>query len=142
MRVPLIMRWPGHFGEGHTCDALVENIDVCPTILEMLGLESGWTQGKSLLPVLEDPSVDVRDFQLSEIRTQERRFCLRTRESKYAVTEDGQGFMLYDLSSDPDEQYNLIGKDTEMENRMRDALLRRLLSTQHTTERPIEDLHR
>jgi choline-sulfatase len=141
MRVPLIMRWPGHFGEGYTCHALVENIDVCPTILEILGLESGWAQGKSLLPVLEDPSGEVRDYQLSEIRTQERRFCLRTRESKYAVTEDGRGFMLYDLSSDPDEQHNLIGKD-EMENRMREALLRRLLSTQHTTERPIEDLHR
>ena len=54
----------------------------------------------------------------------------------------GNGEQMFDLRSDPDEQHNLIGKNSEMENRMREFLLRRLLSTQHTTERPIEDLHR
>jgi arylsulfatase A-like enzyme len=140
MRVPLVMRWPGHLESGQTCDALAENIDVCPTILELLGLETGWAQGKSLIPVLEDPAGEVRNFQLSEIQTQQRRFCLRTREVKYAVTEDGRGFMLYDLATDPDEQHNLVGVNGDLEKDMREALTLRLLSSQHSTENPITDL--
>jgi hypothetical protein len=50
--------------------------------------------------------------------------------------------MLYDLASDPDEQNNLIGSDMEMESRMKEELLQRFISSQHSTERPIEDLHR
>jgi choline-sulfatase len=140
MRVPLLMRWPDHIGRGITRDALVENIDVCPTILQALGLDDSWPVGRSLLPVLEDPSLEVRKCQLSEVQTTERRFCIRTRERKYATTEDGRGFMLYDLGNDPEEQNNLIGKDVETGNRMREALLRRLISSQHSTERPVEEL--
>ena len=50
--------------------------------------------------------------------------------------------MLYDLSSDSDEQHNLIGMNDELEGKMREALLERLISSQHSTERPIEDLNR
>ena len=50
--------------------------------------------------------------------------------------------MLYDLEKDPGEQHNLIGSDDGLEDRMREELLRRLLSSQHTTGRPIEDLTR
>jgi choline-sulfatase len=140
MRVPLIMRWPGHFEEGKTCDALVENIDVCPTILGVFGLDEPWPLGRSLLPLLEEPSGEIRENQLSEIQTTRRRFCLRTRDSKYAVLDDGKGFMLYDLAGDPDEQHNLIGQDEDLEALMRENLLRRLISSQHSTERPIGNL--
>lgn len=34
---------------------------------------------------------------------------LRTERHKYAVHEDGAGYMLYDLAEDPQERNNLIG---------------------------------
>ena len=53
VRVPLIMSWPGQFVQGLRSAALVETIDVAPTLMDACGLgvpES--MQGKSLLPLL------------------------------------------------------------------------------------------
>ncbi|MDF1823621.1 MAG: sulfatase [Verrucomicrobiales bacterium] len=36
-RVPMIMRWPGHIPAGTTSDAIVNNIDLYPTLLELTG---------------------------------------------------------------------------------------------------------
>jgi arylsulfatase A-like enzyme len=53
VRVPLIISWPGHFQEGLVSDALVELMDLAPTLLEACGLPtSGRIQGRSLLPIL------------------------------------------------------------------------------------------
>jgi len=53
VRVPLIMSWPGRFSNGLRSDALVETIDVAPTLMAACGLEvPGSMQGKSLLPLL------------------------------------------------------------------------------------------
>ena len=39
VRVPTIMRWPGHIHEGTTCDHLCGTIDVLPTIANLIGSE-------------------------------------------------------------------------------------------------------
>ena len=134
MRVPLILRWPGQSQQGATSDALVEIIDVYPTILAALGIEgSSRCLGRSLLPLLSDPDAPFRDCQLSEIhRAGERRLCLRTRAHKYAARQNGDGYMLYDLQDDPGEQHNLIGRNADLERGLRDQLLRRLISSQYS----------
>jgi arylsulfatase A-like enzyme len=39
---------------GQVSEALVELVDICPTLLEAAGVEIPWTiQGKSLLPILD-----------------------------------------------------------------------------------------
>jgi arylsulfatase A-like enzyme len=54
VRVPLILSCPGRFRQALASDALVELVDVAPTLLEAAGLEVPWTmQGRSLLPILE-----------------------------------------------------------------------------------------
>ncbi|MBN1864660.1 MAG: sulfatase-like hydrolase/transferase [Victivallales bacterium] len=134
MRVPLIVSWPGRFASGVESDALVEIIDIFPTILDSLGIElsSARCVGNSLLPLLEGAGGTLRDAQLSEIDSfGERRFCVRTRSCKYAVREDGIGYMLYDLERDPSEQNNLIGKDKKLEKEMREMLLQRLMASQY-----------
>ncbi len=134
MRVPLIMSWPGRFSEGATSNALVEIIDVYPTLLEALGLEPpGRCLGRSLIPVLTDPARDFRDAQLSEISHADgRRICVRTSRHKYAVRQNGDGYMLYDISDDPDEQYNMIGEEPDIEHDLREILLRRLVAAQYS----------
>ena len=54
VHVPMIWRWPGHAQAGLESDALVELVDIAPTLLEAAGIEIPWQmQGRSLLPILE-----------------------------------------------------------------------------------------
>ena len=54
VRVPMIWSWPGRFGAAVESDALVELVDIAPTLLEAAGLPQPWQmQGRSLLPILE-----------------------------------------------------------------------------------------
>ena len=65
VRVPLIFSWPGRFKEDLRSDALVELLDMTPSVLELAGLEvPDYVQGKSLLPILRgEVSPDYhRDF--------------------------------------------------------------------------------
>ena len=53
VRVPLIFSWPGELRAGLRSDALVESVDVAPTLLEAAGLEVPRSmQGRSLLPLM------------------------------------------------------------------------------------------
>ncbi len=134
MRVPFIFRWPGHFEKGTTSDALAETVDIFPTILDSLGLDSSARAlGRSLLPALKGESNHIRRQQLSEVlHAGERRICLRSPGEKYALREDGTGFMLYDLQDDPDEQHNLIGQETGREKLLREDTLNRLVWEQYS----------
>ena len=71
VRVPLIMSWPGRFVQGVRSQALVETVDVAPTLMDACGLEVPATmQGKTLLPLLSgkaDPSFHKKAV-LSEYR--------------------------------------------------------------------------
>jgi arylsulfatase A-like enzyme len=58
--VPLILSWPGRFPAGLKSDALVELIDLAPTLLSLGGAAiPDRVQGRTLLPILmqgSDPS--------------------------------------------------------------------------------------
>lgn len=132
LNVPLIVRWPGHIQGGRTSDALTENIDVYPTLLEAVGAEpSTRCFGRSLWPVLSDPSVSHRDAVFSEIGKDERFTMIRTDRYKYALDNTGEGYLLYNMVEDPQEQRNLIGHPgmEEVEEKLRDRILRFLLQT-------------
>lgn len=64
VRVPLIFRWPQRFVRGLASDALVETIDLAPTLLEAAGMSiPHGMQGRSLMPILEgraEPTVHKR----------------------------------------------------------------------------------
>jgi len=128
--IVMTVRWPGHVEGGKVSDALVETIDVFPTLLEAVGAEpSHRCLGRSLWPCLRHPSAEVREDVLSEIHDTT---MIRTRRWKYACDAQGRGYMLFDLENDPNEQNNLIGTPgaDAVEAEMRERLLRRLLATQ------------
>ena len=53
VRVPLIMALPGRFRDARRCEALVELIDIAPTLLDLAGVpHPPRMQGRSLLPIL------------------------------------------------------------------------------------------
>jgi len=66
-RVPLIFRLPNGKGAGKRSASMVELVDVLPTICEAAGVAiPDSAEGKSLLPLFEDPKINVRDFALSQ----------------------------------------------------------------------------
>ena len=137
LRVPLIVRWPGRIPPG-TRDALVENIDILPTVLAAIGVPPPpMSLGRSLLPVISNPQAQHRTDLLSEIYYGgSRNTMLKTARHKYVIDQDGRGYMLYDLAEDPDEQHNLIGAPAArtLEQRMRGALLVRLAASAYVMD--------
>ena len=117
VRVPLIMSWAGQFENGLRSNALVETIDVAPTLLAACGLEiPSSMQGKSLLPILQgkaDPS-HHKDHVISEYREAMGGHADATHASmvfdgRYkSVFYHGHDLAeLFDHSNDPEEYENL-----------------------------------
>ncbi|MBK8092574.1 MAG: sulfatase-like hydrolase/transferase [Verrucomicrobiaceae bacterium] len=56
VRVPCLMRWPGHIPAGKTCAEAVMEMDLLPTLAALCGgtLSKNPLDGKNILPLLED----------------------------------------------------------------------------------------
>jgi len=77
IRIPLLAYGPSLIKPGKTCDAIVANIDVAPTLLELAGLDvPEWIDGQSFSGLLNEPSAteSCRDALLYEYYW-EQRFC-------------------------------------------------------------------
>lgn len=67
VRVPCIMRWPGHIPSGSVCRSPAMTIDLMPTFAELSGaqLPAYALDGKSIAPLLKNPDTPpVQDFYL------------------------------------------------------------------------------
>lgn len=84
--VTMAMRVPGYPG-GKVTDALASHIDIYPTLCELLKLPApAWLQGRSLVPVLQDPAARVNPWIFSEVNyhvSYEPQRCVRTERFKY-----------------------------------------------------------
>lgn len=66
-RVPLVIRAPGMPAAGEPAAALVEHVDLYPTLAELAGLEPpAELDGRSLGPILRDPAAAGKAFALSQ----------------------------------------------------------------------------
>lgn len=120
VRVPLILSWPGHFKSGLRSDALVELVDLVPTLLTAAGMPiPARVQGKSLYDLCSgkaDPH-QHKDYAYTEyyvgqpfhkaLRTQPLVTMIRSRTHKIAVYAGMEQGELYDLKADPNEFDNL-----------------------------------
>lgn len=53
LRVPFVLRFPGHVAEGRTVTSRVRSLDVAPTLLDLLGVPAPETfRGQSLAPLI------------------------------------------------------------------------------------------
>lgn len=67
IKTPLVFHWPAGISKVTTPRGLVSTIDLAPTILELAGVEIPPTfQGVSLVPLLSEPDIRVRDFVFAE----------------------------------------------------------------------------
>ncbi len=114
IRVPLIVRYPNRAPAGTAVDALVLNVDLAPTLLDLAGIATPeHMQGQSFAPLLSGGPGERRDhvyynyffeppFPVPTTHT------LRTPRYKY-IEYEGRGPELYDLVADPHEKQNLVG---------------------------------
>ena len=115
VRVPLLVSWPGQFRAGVRSDALVELLDLAPTLLEAAGSPvPPQMRGRSLLPLLTGaaPPERHREFVRAEYHDAvalpggSRATMIRDERHKLVVYH-GHGLgELYDLRDDPDEFAN------------------------------------
>jgi len=123
VRVPLILSCPARLRQGLRSSALVELLDLAPTLLELADLSlPERMQGRSLLPILtgEAPPDQFREFVRAEYYDAlDSSFC-HAKDGTYAtmyrdarhklVVYHGHGLgELYDLETDPNEFNDLWG---------------------------------
>lgn len=121
VHVPLIMSCPGTVKQGVVSDALVELVDVVPTIMDLIGMEiPPAVQGKSLAQILigeKSPHFHKDavycEFFSSLHGCHDHLFATMYRTTRYKLIlyhgrDEGE---LYDMKQDPCEFDNLYGLD-------------------------------
>ncbi|MBI3852805.1 MAG: sulfatase [Verrucomicrobia bacterium] len=118
----LLMRYPGKIKLKQSTKALVEFIDIFPTVLDYAGVPiPSNVQGKSLVPVLsgktrrhrEQVFIEYSENEEAYIRTDRWKFIYstgkRVREDGYVTDnpQPGRTIQLFDLKRDPEEMQNL-----------------------------------
>lgn len=85
--VSLIMNFPNDLAQGEAVDALVSQLDIFPTICDLLDFnQPDWLQGQSLLPLLENKTEQVREEIFTEVTfhaAYEPMRAVRTQRYKY-----------------------------------------------------------
>ena len=116
--IPLIISWPSHIKKGIVNEKLASHINITPTIIDFFGEDiSKIIEGKSMIPMLENPDIGIDENVFIEY-------------TRYEIDHDGFGGFqpirctfdgryklsinlldkdeLYDLEKDPYEMNNLI----------------------------------
>lgn len=139
IHVPMAIRYPALISTPHVDTNLVANIDIAPTIFQIIGLPTpSRFDGVSLVPLLKGRSKPVREALLVEgwKKGPARSPFVEVHTLQHAYIETPEmGRELYDLNSDPDEIHNLSGlpEYAALEKSLRDTLVK--LATPHTPAR-------
>jgi len=114
LKVPMVVRWPGRVRPGSTEGALVQNLDLAQTFLDVAGIEApDRMQGRSLLPLLDgEDAADWRNSIYYEyfeegIHNVQPHRGVRTDRWKLMHFPGSDEWELYDLKTDPIEVQNL-----------------------------------
>ena len=114
---PLIIKAPGYDMAGKVTDALVETVDIYPTLADLCGIEyEDNLDGESLVPILENTTLKGKPYARSfyyrnlalgkTIKTDAYRIVRWATESDSTVAIE-----LYDHMSDPEENINIASEN-------------------------------
>jgi len=142
-RIPILISGPG-IKAGQRTSALIETVDLYPTLLELTGQSTPETgiagmglDGKSVVPVLKDPSQKVNDYvfhaypRAEKTEDTKRKLIGRAvRNDRYRLVEwkepndpaERAAIELYDYQADPLEKKNLAKDNPELVTQLRAVL--------------------
>lgn len=110
--VPLVMKLPGGRLAGESRGALVQAVDIAPTILDIVGAEAEPRfQGRSFVDVLENSGLDVRTGYASLVNKALSLRAATTNRGKYIHDLVERREMWFDLERDPGEQHPMGAPD-------------------------------
>ncbi len=119
-RVPAMIRWPGHIAPRQVSDELVANLDMYRTFLEAGGgkLPDHPVDGYDVMPFLtgqtqQSPRQEFGYFN-GELQG--------LRQGQWKLREVNGETELFDLQTDPGEQYNRAETELEIVRRMRTGM--------------------
>ncbi|QDU67381.1 sulfatase [Engelhardtia mirabilis] len=126
LHIPLILHWPAGIEGGARVEALVEGVDLLPTVADAAGIEplpseepSDQVDGRSLLPLVRGERQDHKPFAFAEDGTYVSIFDRRNMLTleRYAVLPDGWQVVLeegigsvrfHDFDQDPTGETDLF----------------------------------
>ena len=151
VRVPLLLRWPDRIPAGRVLTQPVELVDLAPTILDLIGVESSKAfQGRSLAASLRgdeplDPDRPIylyrRHFDAEYADgtyVKGRQFGIRWGRWKYIDASDQGRTELFDLASDPQERTDRSRSDADQAARLAEKLTEWRRS--HTSDPAIREI--
>jgi arylsulfatase A-like enzyme len=133
IHVPLLIHLPGQ-KRGVRVDQLSQQIDLLPTVLDLIGGSvPSWAEGSSLRPALEEPRQDKR-FIFSMALSPDRTFdpiskgtiAVIDNDFKFVRYLESGREQLYRYKTDRTEENNLVQAEPAVAQRMRGVLLLRL----------------
>ena len=111
LRVPFLVRWPGHIAAGSADGTPAVGMDLFPTLCALadVSVPSGKVyDGESLLPILtggkSGPTRPI--FLFSSIDPSGFPYAMRVGDWKIRASRDFRRYELYNLKSDPNETVN------------------------------------
>ncbi|MCG3125949.1 MAG: hypothetical protein CHACPFDD_00776 [Phycisphaerae bacterium] len=107
--IPLLIRYPDGRGAGSVCDALVSQIDVAPTVLDVLGVEKPPAFAGLSLAALAGGATLPRDEIYAECWGWETLKSVRTRAQLLICNMKDNSPQRFVLSSDPGERTPIAG---------------------------------
>ena len=142
MQTPLLIKWPGKIKSQSISNAMVQNIDFAPTLLDIAGVEiPGSMQGVSLLPLLHSKQKELSRkylyyhyYEFVRDHTVLPHIAIRSDKFKLIYFYTANEWELYDLIKDPGEQKNLAGSSLHkktMEQMQKELLRLRDLYDDH-----------
>jgi arylsulfatase A-like enzyme len=117
-RVPLILSVPGQKGAGKSCPALVETVDIYPTLCGLcgVGLPKQDLEGTSFAPLLDDPGRAWKKAVFSQHPRGPKMmgYSIRTERYRFNLWKDKTGQVLatelYDHQTDEKENANVAAR--------------------------------
>jgi arylsulfatase A-like enzyme len=123
IRVPLILRWPGHLPANKSSAQVAITMDLTASILAATGATIPTTykpDGLNLLPSLSGQSSVVERQLFWRIKRPYDQRAVRS--GRWKLLQDGRNFYLFDVSKDPGERDDLTSAHPDLVRKLNAAL--------------------
>ncbi|MFN7877873.1 MAG: sulfatase-like hydrolase/transferase [Pirellula sp.] len=128
IRVPGIIRWPGHINPGTTSDSPIIGTDIFSTVCEIADLPLPTDRiidGASMVPVFRDETIQRTQplYWRNHLAPENARVALRDGDWKIIAADDLRTFELYNLKEDWQETTDLSEKYRDKFNELKTKLI-------------------
>ena len=128
IRVPGIIRWPGHAKPGSVCETPIIGSDFFPTICEILDIplpKDRVIDGTSILPLFDgDPIVRKQPlYWRNHLAPSQYKVGMRLDDWKIVGSDDLTQFELYNIKDDWQEKFNLSERHPDRFEKMKQQLI-------------------